>query len=98
VHTIVRTAPYGYGAIAPAAPERPSPACAGEDPELFFPIGENGPALLQTEEAKSVCRSCPLMDSCLQGALERNEQGVWGGTDDAERRRIKRRRARDRAA
>ncbi|MFD8630372.1 WhiB family transcriptional regulator [Streptomyces hygroscopicus] len=31
------------------------------------------------------------MESCLQGALERNEVGVWGGTDDRDRRRIKRR-------
>jgi WhiB family redox-sensing transcriptional regulator len=93
VHTIVRTAPHSYGAIAPAAPERPRPACASEDPELFFPIGETGLALLQVEEAKVVCRRCPLIESCLQGALERNELGVWGGTDDAERRRIKRRRA-----
>ncbi|MEU5958789.1 WhiB family transcriptional regulator [Streptomyces sp. NPDC047525] len=79
-------------------PERPRPACAGEDPELFFPIGENSPALLQVEEAKAVCRRCPLMESCLQGALERNELGVWGGTDDNERRRMKRRSARRRAA
>ena len=27
-------------------------ACLDEDPELFFPIGNTGPALLQIEEAK----------------------------------------------
>lgn len=26
------------------------------DPELFFPIGNTGPALLQIEGAKAVCR------------------------------------------
>ena len=26
-------------------------ACRDEDPELFFPIGNTGPALLQIEEA-----------------------------------------------
>ena len=31
-------------------------ACLDEDPELFFPIGNTGPALLQIEEAKQVCR------------------------------------------
>lgn len=30
--------------------------CREEDPDLFFPIGSTGPALLQTEEAKAVCR------------------------------------------
>lgn len=30
--------------------------CREEDPELFFPIGSTGPALIQIEEAKSVCR------------------------------------------
>ncbi|MEJ8653630.1 WhiB family transcriptional regulator [Streptomyces sp. MS1.AVA.3] len=96
-HSIVRT-PY-YGAVSTAAaPARPRPACADEDPELFFPIGDTGPALLQIEEAKAVCRRCPLMESCLQGALDRNESGVWGGTDEDDRRRMKRRAARCRAA
>ena len=34
--------------------------CREEDPELFFPIGNTGPALLQIEEAKAVCRRCFL--------------------------------------
>ncbi|GAA1924043.1 WhiB family transcriptional regulator [Streptantibioticus ferralitis] len=97
MQTIVRTERYGYGAVSTAAPVRPRPACADEDPELFFPIGNTGPALLQSEEAKAVCRlRCPLMESCLQGALDRNESGVWGGTDEGDRRRIKRRAARRR--
>ena len=33
-------------------------ACLDKDPELFFPVGNTGPALLQIEEAKTVCRSC----------------------------------------
>ncbi|MEU1789136.1 WhiB family transcriptional regulator [Streptomyces sparsogenes] len=95
---MVRTASYGYGALSTVAPERPRAACASEDPELFFPIGNTGPALLQIEEAKAVCRRCPLMESCLEGALERNELGVWGGTDEDDRRHMKRRAARKRAA
>jgi WhiB family redox-sensing transcriptional regulator len=30
--------------------------------------------------AKEICSTCPLVDPCLQGALERREPwGVWGG-------------------
>ena len=31
-------------------------ACRHEDPDLFHPIGTSGPTLMQTEEAKAVCR------------------------------------------
>ena len=42
-------------------------ACRDEDPELFFPIGNTGPALLQIEEAKAVCRRCPVIDTACSG-------------------------------
>jgi len=42
-------------------------ACLDEDPELFFPIGNTGPALLQIEEAKGVCRRCTVVETCLNG-------------------------------
>ncbi|GAA4950321.1 hypothetical protein GCM10023205_08700 [Yinghuangia aomiensis] len=73
-------------------------ACRDEDPELFFPIGNTGPALLQIEEAKAVCRRCPEMEACLQWALESGQDaGVWGGMSEDERRALKRRAARNRA-
>ena len=45
-------------------------ACREVDPELFFPIGNSGPALLQIEEAKQVCRRCTVMEECLRWAIE----------------------------
>ncbi|PLW68031.1 WhiB family transcriptional regulator [Streptomyces sp. SCUT-3] len=70
-------------------------ACRTEDPELFFPVGSSGSALLQTERAKKVCRSCPAKDPCLEWAMTHSqESGVWGGTDEDERRALKRRAAR----
>src|SRR3989337_3003278 len=45
-------------------------ACLDEDPELFFPIGNTGPAILQIEEAKQVCRRCDVREQCLAWALE----------------------------
>lgn len=73
-------------------------ACRDEDPELFFPIGNTGPALLQIEEAKAVCRRCSVIDECLAWALETGQDaGVWGGMSEDERRALKRRNARARA-
>ncbi|MBB1254629.1 WhiB family transcriptional regulator [Streptomyces sp. OF3] len=73
--------------------------CREEDPELFFPIGNTGPALMQIEEAKSVCRRCPVREQCLAWALDTNEStGVWGGLSEDERRRLKRRAARRQSA
>jgi WhiB family redox-sensing transcriptional regulator len=66
--------------------------CREEDPELFFPIGHAGPALTQTEEAKAVCRRCPVSSECLTWALESGQDaGVWGGLGENERRALKRR-------
>jgi WhiB family transcriptional regulator, redox-sensing transcriptional regulator len=66
--------------------------CRDEDPELFFPIGTSGPALLQVEQAKAVCRRCSVTDECLKWALESGQDaGVWGGMSEEERRAVKRR-------
>jgi WhiB family redox-sensing transcriptional regulator len=66
--------------------------CREEDPELFFPIGNDGPALLQIAEAKTVCRRCPVASDCLAWAIESGQDaGVWGGMSEDERRAFKRR-------
>ncbi|MFF0066682.1 WhiB family transcriptional regulator [Streptomyces sp. NPDC005279] len=73
-------------------------ACLDEDPDLFFPVGNTGPALLQVAEAKSVCRRCPVQERCLEWALEcGQDSGVWGGLGEDERRALKRRTARRRS-
>jgi len=72
-------------------------ACLDEDPELFFPIGNTGPALLQIEEAKAVCHRCEVIETCLKWAIEFGQDaGVFGGLSDDERRALKRRTARAR--
>jgi WhiB family redox-sensing transcriptional regulator len=69
-------------------------ACRDEDPELFFPVGTSGPALLQIQEAKAVCRRCPVNAECLNWALAAGEDfGVWGAMSDGERRELARRNA-----
>jgi WhiB family redox-sensing transcriptional regulator len=71
----------------------------GHDTNLWFPIGESGPALLWIEEAKEICNTrCPVRDQCLAWALKANEAwGVWGGTSEADRRSMKRSAARARS-
>ena len=72
-------------------------ACLDEDPELFFPIGNTGPALLQIEEARAVCHRCEVIETCLKWAIEFGQDaGVFGGLSDDERRALKRRTARAR--
>lgn len=62
-------------------------ACRDEDPEIFYPAGETAPYSRQVEDAKTVCRRCPVRPTCLQWAIETKEpDGVWGGATPAERR------------
>jgi WhiB family transcriptional regulator, redox-sensing transcriptional regulator len=72
--------------------------CRDEDPELFFPVGNSGPALAQIADAKLVCNRCPVTTECLSWALESGQDaGVWGGMGEDERRALKRRNARTKA-
>ena len=49
--------------------------CRSNDPELWF-----AERTAEVERAKALCRTCPLIDGCLAGAIERAEPwGVWGG-------------------
>ena len=66
-------------------------ACRSSDPELFFPTGSTGSYVAQIREATSICRACPVQGPCLQFALETNQEaGIWGGTDEEERRKVRR--------
>ena len=76
---------------------RSQAACLTVDPELFFPVGNTGPAIAQIAEAKEVCARCEVIDTCLKWALENGQDaGVWGGMSEDERRPPKRRAARAR--
>lgn len=65
-------------------------ACRDEDPELFSPVGESGPAEQQIEQAKAVCARCSVRTPCLHGALaEGDDTTVRGGRTARERRGMK---------
>lgn len=62
-----------YRHPTPSAPAQEW-ACAGRDPEQFFPTDEATLA-----DAVAVCGTCVLRDTCLDLGLSRAESGVWGG-------------------
>lgn len=60
-------------------------ACRGVDPNIFFP--ERGESCV---EAKAICAGCPVRGECLDYALDLGEKfGIWGGTSERERRRMR---------
>ena len=70
-------------------------ACRPEDPELFFPVSLTGLAPLERiSAAKAVCGRCPVGPSCLSHAVMTGQDGIWGGTTEAERRAMRRSAAR----
>lgn len=58
--------------------------CVGADPTLFFPDKEDD------TQAKLLCCECPVQAICLETALRRGEVGVWGGKNDAQRKKLRR--------
>ena len=50
-------------------------ACIGQDPELFY-----GRTLVEIEEAKSICESCPVKQQCADYSTDET-WGIWGGID-----------------
>ena len=77
-------------------------ACREYDNVLFFGP-DPGESELEKQhremQAKAVCKTCPVRESCLEFAVETNQKyGIWGGMTDKERASLKRRRARARRA
>jgi WhiB family redox-sensing transcriptional regulator len=70
-------------------------ACRNAEAELFFPISATAASSSTVQRAKQVCASCPVQPQCLSYALRhRQEQGIWGGLTEDERRRMNRRESR----
>lgn len=62
-------------------------ACAGMDPELWFP-GSGSPEIEQRrlKLAKVICGRCPVREECLVFAARTGQRfGVWGGLTPKER-------------
>jgi WhiB family redox-sensing transcriptional regulator len=65
--------------------------CSQADPTIFFP--ERGGS---AGEAKKICAQCSIREQCLEEALAQsnyNDHGIWGGTTERERRKIRKTRS-----
>jgi len=62
-------------------------SCRGMDVGRYHPPDERNTAREQRiEQAKSICRRCPVIAACLDHALRvRAPYGIWGGRSEDER-------------
>lgn len=59
--------------------------CRGIDPDLMHPA--RGESL---KEPMAVCEGCVIRPECLAYAMEVQPMGIWGGTTERQRQRIRR--------
>jgi WhiB family redox-sensing transcriptional regulator len=76
--------------LEPAGQWRKQAACFGYAKQMF-----PGTVPDEIENAKSICRRCPVINECLRWALAAREpSGVWGGMSEKERTSLLRQTAR----
>jgi hypothetical protein len=56
----------------------------GWDPDLWFSVVPREQA-----QARSICGRCPVRATCEQAATDNGAHGVWGGTDEDDRRDVR---------
>ncbi|MER5839161.1 MULTISPECIES: WhiB family transcriptional regulator [Streptomyces] len=70
---------------------RDQASCAGEDPEIFFPLSDSASPGDEAFLARTICRRCPVLLVCRSWAIDHGEDdGIWGATTAAQRRAIRR--------
>jgi WhiB family transcriptional regulator, redox-sensing transcriptional regulator len=74
-------------ALAAYLPSLPDAVCREyDDPDLWHP---DRPNAAQERQAVAVCHSCPEENACLLFAARAHPlPGIWGGTTEAERKRL----------
>jgi len=66
-------------------------ACTDLQAIMFEHLGEKKQEKLRREAiARDICRTCPVIKTCLEQAITNDERGaIWGGLNDEERRQLK---------
>ena len=60
--------------------------CIGYPRKWFF--AEPGQGRFYNRRAKELCAQCPVQRNCLNYAIVHNEQGIWGGLTEKERKQL----------
>jgi WhiB family redox-sensing transcriptional regulator len=61
-------------------------ACKGVDPEIFFDVAHKTMHATR-EKALGYCNVCPVIQDCLNHAIQNNiHVGIWGGMSNKQRR------------
>lgn len=92
--TVVRGAAYTYkpskAAAYPAFLAQGLGKCATDPaPDDFTASGGRRSQVERRERARRVCIGCPFRYACANWAMETDQEGVYGGTTTAERRRLR---------
>ncbi len=64
-------------------------ACKGMGPDFFFGEDEEH---VHLDECRKVCDGCKVAAECLEHAIKWERYGVWAGTTEPQRERIRRQR------
>lgn len=76
-------------------PDFTSAACRGLDVNMFFMTDEtsSGPSRILRREIlpsiRAMCKTCPVVETCLEWALKHEKHGIWAGTTEKERDAIR---------
>jgi hypothetical protein len=60
--------------------------------DIFFAdstMGNNSYIRECERTAKEICKECPVRMKCLEVAIANSEVGIWGGTTDEDRNKIR---------
>lgn len=67
-------------------------ACVGQPTVLFFPNSKGWRSGGGNKKAMAICSVCPRIQDCLEYALVWEQYGIWGGTTELQRERIRKER------
>ena len=64
-----------------------APRCSEVGGDFFFP--ERGENSIEVRIAKNICSSCIHKTECAEWAVAHHETGIWGGTTEHTRRKLR---------
>lgn len=86
--TIARTIGADHDPVR-GEPWQARAACAGEDTELFYPVGRHETNDPVWDEPRSICLGCPVRNECVNDAILHDDAwGMRGGLTPAQLARL----------